>query len=439
MQPIPPDTTLDDFGMELKMAGMQSLKCDSFVSHLITGAPTKSSVAQLLQMKDDDVKIIETASEFSTTESLLLRAVLGSMPHPFQFAKSSKGPEPSGTDENRVENKYKTGASSINFMMKASGAKGGALSAVCGELTARRERIETYYPPSEFDVEAKGSATRVLKRLRIKIIKEFEDYCGHLYPSKEERDIMLTAIQGLCGPPDNGRSWNYWFSSEAGGAVIKHKGMAISDLEKARRDPVAYGCHGTAVNGQMRPARPVRPVPVTASLSPLLQTPDNSRTSDSESAGDKDGQNPRSGDDEHSEARILANAATKEDEVMKLREEAVNKRKAAAQQKKDAAAAKRQKKIDEQAAAKEAAKTAKEAAALGAGGTSNTSKKRKQAPKDEAPEELSAYELTKLANMKSNKEWLDFLDKVSEKNCKILAKDCETIQEITTGGFAQDR
>ena len=78
MQPIPPSTTLADFGVELKMAGMQTQKCDSFLTHLSLRAPTSSSVAHLLEMKVDDVKTIETASEFGQCESLLLRTVLGS-------------------------------------------------------------------------------------------------------------------------------------------------------------------------------------------------------------------------------------------------------------------------------------------------------------------------------------------------------------------------
>jgi hypothetical protein len=34
---------------------------------------------------------------------------------------------------------------------------------------------------------------------------------------------------------------------------------------------------------------------------------------------------------------------------------------------------------------------------------------------------------------------LKFLEDASEKNCKMLKENCETIQEITTGGLAQDR
>lgn len=434
MQPIPPSTILADFGVELKMAGMQTQKCESFLSHLSLRAPTSSSVAHLLEMKVDDVKAIETASEFGQCESLLLRTVLGSVTNPFEFAQEPAA----GTDENKAMNK--TGARSINMMMKSSGAKGGALSAVSGELTTRREPIESYYPPPEFDMEAMGSAQRNFRRLRSKIIKEFEDYTGHLYPSKEERDIILAAIQALCGPPDGGKSWNYWFSSEAGGAVVKHKGMAISDLEKARRDPGAYGCHGTAVEGQMRPARPVRPVPVTALLSLGQQTPvtrTNSRTSEIESAGDNNGhldKRQRGADEMLPEEVIMARAAAKAEEVRVLRAETEEARKASKQKKKDEKAekvAQKQKKDNDKAANKAPAKAP-------------PAKKRKQdtevqASDVEEPQALCQYELERLATMKSNEQWLKFLENVSEKNSKILAKDCETIQEITTGGLAQDR
>jgi len=48
---VPFVVTLADFGEELKGAGMQSQKCDSFLSHLSLRAPTSSSVAHLFEMK----------------------------------------------------------------------------------------------------------------------------------------------------------------------------------------------------------------------------------------------------------------------------------------------------------------------------------------------------------------------------------------------------
>lgn len=227
----------------------------------------------------------------------------------------------------------------------------------------------------------------------------------------------------------------------------KHKGMAISDLEKARRDPGAYGCHGTAVEGQMRPARPVRPVPVSALLSRSLQTPvTNSRNSDDfESAGDKHAlPNPNGDDEELTEEQILARAAMKKDEVDKLRQDREEQKKLAALRKKEDQAAKKQKKDEEKAASKEAVKLAKSATkgAAKAQPKAPLAKKRKHSSDHEASEDevvYCEYELAQQATIKSNNQMLKFLEDASEKNCKILTENCETIQEITTGGLAQDR
>jgi len=225
---------------------------------------------------------------------------------------------------------------------------------------------------------------------------------------------------------------------------MKHKGMAISDLEKARRDPGAYGCHGTAVEGQMRPARPVRPVPVSELLSRSLQTPvTNSRNShDFESAGDKHAlPNPNGDDEVLTEEQILARAAMKKDEADKLRQARDEQKKLAAQRKKEDQAAKKQKKEEEKAAAKEAVKLATKGAAK-AQPKAPLAKKRKHSSEDEAPKDevvYCEYELAQQATIKSNNQMLKFLEDASEKNCKMLKENCETIQEITTGGLAQDR
>ena len=39
---------------------------------------------------------------------------------------------------------------------------------------------------------------------------------------------------------------------------MKMKFRRISDIERARRNPSDYGCHGTAVEGELRPTRPRR-------------------------------------------------------------------------------------------------------------------------------------------------------------------------------------
>jgi hypothetical protein len=173
-------------------------------------------------------------------------------------------------------------------------------------------------------------------------------------------------------------------------------------------------------------------------LSRNVQTPDtNSRTSDFESA---DGQGPQVAtgiDEEQPESEILAQARAEAERVAQLRLAADEQRKASAQRKKEDQAAKKQKKADEQAAAKEA-----KGAAAKAQPKAPLAKKRKHSSEDEAPDDevvYCEYELAQQATVKSNNQMLKFLEDASEKNCKMLKENCETIQEITTGGLAQDR
>lgn len=92
------------------------------------------------------------------------------------------------------------------------------------------------------------------------------DVCGDLYPDSDERAVILSAIEKYIGRPSAGKHWNTW--KDEGGK--KHKGSAISDLEKARRDPAAWGVSAKCVPGRMRPSRPVRRAQEPASLTPLL-------------------------------------------------------------------------------------------------------------------------------------------------------------------------
>jgi hypothetical protein len=80
------------------------------------------------------------------------------------------------------------------------------------------------------------------------------DVCGDLYLDAIEKKVLLEAIEKYIGPPSAGKHWYSW-KDELG---TKHKGAAISDLEKARRDPVAWGVSNKCVPGRMRPSRPVR-------------------------------------------------------------------------------------------------------------------------------------------------------------------------------------
>ena len=427
MQPMPSSTSIDDLGHELTHHGMQAEKCNHFLTALRTAAPS-GVIAQLLEMKEDKVKNLEEASRFTTHESLLLRVLLGSTAHPFKFAIEVQQVQPAvaaltAGDENKTpENK--------NSLFNEPKPKGGAKKAVSGELQHKREDIKEYYPPPEFDKHMRGSLTRNFSELRRLTIKEVEDYCGHLYPTKEEKDIMLAGIQMLCGPPDCGPSWNYWTSTE-NGRVMKHKGMAISDLEKARRDPCAYGCNGIALEGQMRPARPVRPVPVlpfmatpAAGSYPTSAQPAPQVPSSDEATQDEDRQ--------QTEAQILQEANRKKEEVAQLHEARVEEKKA----KKEREAAARKVKADAKKAEADAKKALKkvetDARKTGA------KRQRTEGPQKDDSADISEYEKNRNATKQANRAYLEFLDKVSEKECKILDKGGDTISNMNLGGFTPD-
>ena len=435
MQPMPSSTSIDDLGHELTHHGMQAEKCNHFLTALRTAAPS-GVIAQLLEMKEDKVKNLEEASRFTTHESLLLRVLLGSTAHPFKFAIEVQQVQPAvaaltAGDENKTpENK--------NSLFNEPKPKGGAKKAVSGELQHKREDIKEYYPPPEFDKHMRGSLTRNFSELRRLTIKEMEDYCGHLYPTKEEKDIMLAGIQMLCGPPDCGPSWNYWTSTE-NGRVMKHKGMAISDLEKARRDPCAYGCNGIALEGQMRPARPVRPVPVL----PFMATPAAGSYPTSAQPAPQVSPHEVSDEDAHdndramSEAEILAEANRHKLEVAQLQEEKIKEKKDKKKAKNERAAAARKVKADAKKAEADAKKAAKKA------GTdakkTGAKRQRTEGPeKEDDAAQISEYEKNRNATKQANGAYLEFLDKVSEKECKILDKGGDTISNMNLGGFTPD-
>ena len=427
MQPMPSSTSIDDLGHELTHHGMQADKCNHFLTALRTAAPS-GVIAQLLEMKEDKVKNLEEASRFTTHESLLLRVLLGSTAHPFKFAIEVQQVQPAvaaltAGDENKTpENK--------NSLFNEPKPKGGAKKAVSGELQHKREDIKEYYPPPEFDKHMRGSLTRNFSELRRLTIKEVEDYCGHLYPTKEEKDIMLAGIQMLCGPPDCGPSWNYWTSTE-NGRVMKHKGMAISDLEKARRDPYAYGCNGIALEGQMRPARPVRPVPVL----PFMATPaagsypTSAQPAPQVPSSDEDTQDE---DRQQTEAQILQEANRRKEEVAQLQEAKIEEKKA----KKEREAAARKVKADAKKAEADAKKALKkvetDARKTGA------KRQRTEGPQKDDSADISEYEKNRNATKQANGAYLEFLDKVSEKECKILDKGGDTISNMNLGGFTPD-
>jgi hypothetical protein len=99
--------------------------------------------------------------------------------------------------------------------------------------------------------------------------------CGDLYPTDDERRIILSSIQAYCGPPRPQKlklpkGEIAYFDNWKCGDRIKHKGCAVGDLERARRDPSSWGVSGVANHSGERPARPNRFI--QSSLVPTLQS-----------------------------------------------------------------------------------------------------------------------------------------------------------------------
>lgn len=82
--------------------------------------------------------------------------------------------------------------------------------------------------------------------------------CGDLYPTRDERDILLSTLQAFCGRFSTVRGssgeYNIWYDSKG----KKHKGTVIADLERARLDPASWGVDCLA--DPLVPDRPRRPI-----------------------------------------------------------------------------------------------------------------------------------------------------------------------------------
>ena len=104
---------------------------------------------------------------------------------------------------------------------------------------------------------------------------QVEAVCGDLYPTDAERRIILSSIQAYCGPPQPTKLYLpkgeiAYFNNWKCGDRIKHKGCAVGDLERARRDPSSWGVSGVANHSGERPARPNRFI--QSSLVPLTHS-----------------------------------------------------------------------------------------------------------------------------------------------------------------------
>ena len=237
------------------------------------------------------------------------------------------------------------------------GKKGGTTTESAEMLPERRRHLlpGDYHVPPQFDIYASGIPGRNMKALRVLIVQEILEVCGDLYPDANERAVVLGAIEGFCGRPTMGQSlhWDNWKDETT---KKKHKGSAISDLEKARARPEEYGVSRRCVPGRLRPSRLKRPDSVPPSAALAGSTP--------HTQSDKGGKGTSQGGSNFDlETTALDNELVSEEMLQekvdamqaKLRE--VQKLKAEKEKaKKDAQAASR-------AAANAAKKAAKEAAA----------------------------------------------------------------------------
>ena len=422
LQPMDPNATLKEVERELLLLGVQAGRTSAFMAHLNQVLPPSlhPHVAKdLMALTAPEVETLEAKAEWQSCDGHLLRLCLGSSPCPFVFAPAASGPLPVPLQlpAPKAQTKAET--------------KGGALLEVCERLQARRPTLTEYFPPPIFDEDMAGKPLRSFSRLRIKVTKEMEDMCGDLYPEKAERETILNAIQLLCGPPDTAPSWNNWWTQE-GLARKKHKGPAITDLERARRNPSQYGCHGTAVAGALRPARPHRGlassvpstalVPLGASVAnvpPVAQTVVSGHNKLYDEAEDDLG-------DLQTESQLLEEVAKLQAELDKVHKKAADKKETVAATKKAAKEAEKAKKEAEKAEKAKKAKEAKEAtkqAAKDAAAVRRTSPNPPPAKKPKPTEEMSNYEEERLQTMATNQQWLDFIDKTQDANVKILSKE----------------
>jgi hypothetical protein len=427
LQPMPPDAALSDLAEELAVVGVEAAKGQLFVARLTELLADHPTLAQLMAMSASEVKAVEAAVKFSVCDSTSLRICLGSATSPFTFKPDVVTSHPSGEALTTLTVLPQEQGTTLTVLPQEQGtikSKGGSLKAVGGQLQVRRDPLLEYYPPCTFDIESKGNPLRSMKRLRMKIVKEIEDNCGDLYPSKEERDTILTAIQNLCGPPDTAPSWNYYYTFE-GNRKVKHKGTSISDLEKARPAPAQWGCHGQAVEGQMRPTRPVRSQTAQMSgaqmsgTSPQVLAPPPQVSAEAQqgkiASSAKNGEPEVNADlsDLMTEADLMKNVSAAADAVAAMQQGAAKEKEA----KKEAAAAMRKAKAEAKAEAKAAAppkstgRTRKENPEAP---NPNPSKKAKRAPA------LTEYEVERNARMAQNKQWITFIEKTMDEGLKIL-------------------
>ena len=118
--------------------------------------------------------------------------------------------------------------------------------------------------------------------------------------------------------------------------------------------------------------------------------------------------------------------------MAQLHEAKVEEKKA----KKEREAAARKVKADAKKAEADAKKAAKKAETDAK--KTGAKRQRTEGPQKDDSADISKYEKNRNATKQANGAYLEFLDKVSEKECKILDKGGDTISNMNLGGFTPD-
>ena len=427
LQPLNHDAPLSQLTDELCALGVSEEMARALgkgLNDLFGESLTPHTVNEVMSLTQDQVHALEKAAGFRAPDSTILRMCMGSSARPFAFqASGDAGPH---------RNEDASPPAGAQEAVKKE--KGGAMQDASARLTTRRDPITSYFPPPDFDEDAQGQLFRQPRRLRTKITKEVEDVCGDLYPTCEELAVILRAIQSHCGPPDGAPSWNWWWSgSKLNGNSKKHKGTAISDIEKARRNPGAYGCHGQAVEGTLRPARPMRtkvhPGAMSVSVTPAgaaATPPLNGRPTPLSGAGNETPPEAENEDlNEIDENHLLARARDEREAVDAMRAKEKADKQAEADRKKAQRAEKAAKKREEE---KEKAATEATNKRKGDENAPRQNRQRaKQAKKatttNPARPVLSPYEQKREDTIARNAEWLNFIERTQEQELRILSPE----------------
>lgn len=410
-----PSMPISDLRQELVALGVPEADAKSFEDNLARQDVT--SAGQLCKMNIRDFNA--STGSLLTMHIHTLLMCLGSAGAPHVFA-----PAPETEREEAQSASEDPHAIVVSTAQGSKPPKGGSLHAVAEVLSDRRPYMypASYYPPPafdkyQFDPTIPPSAPKW--PLRVAIVQEIEAVVGDLYPSSNEREVILGAIEHYVGPPGLGH-YNSWMDNNH----KKHKGTAISDLEKARRNPAAYGVSGRCVPNRMRPARPQR---AKAPESALLVTGMGQHLRGSISGPISRGPTPNSTQEPslepspeevhdldsdaalHKQVRELQqqlNALQDQQQAAKLSKQTARK---AANENNDKQKPKTGKQNPKPAAKARGLPTAKGLAQPAAKGLAQPVAKGARKPAAKATAGLSAYEIKRLENMQANEAALKAL------------------------------